>query len=732
MNSGIIANVKETINHAKFSLQGSDCKYTYFKNKTYLYDESLKTYFEKKSVTILFNGLQIDFTESESGIISDININTRSENINAKLFVNEFIKFISKHVPDIKDNNYNFDTFNGCIFDYILKRYSHSKMKDIILFYKSMYNSISNYMKLKAIVLDPNPTQQKKLRKLSEKVDIDDLYENPFYIIDENNNKFIDIVLIISKQLNTESSKVITGIIKHVILNFMSNGHTCVPFDVVNKQSFLQLCKYYGTDTIEDIPTNTDIEKIMRSAKQFYIVDEMIMIKKIYNIVNYVSDTLQSLIENYYEGMDGIDEGMNEGIGESINDYEKEQDIKFSAKQLRAIKLPFESNYGICMLTGLPGSGKTSCVKCIKYVIEKMNKKFILAAPTGKSANKMDKNAYTIHRLLETLITKKEKYIYRRNESNTFTTDYLIIDETSMIDVELFYHLLKACPKNIMIILIGDTNQLPCIRYGEVLKSLVDTNLIEHVHLSTIYRQGSESEIPILSKLIVQKSSDIPKFLKKAKTIKYINNLKSSESINQYILNSFKKNKNLQILIPMNVGSSGTKRINNLIHEYLYPNTTTFQIGERIICTSNSYAKNSDNSVDIDSSMLNGETGFFDGYECDRSSKIKYKYRNKIIKSDNNVVIIDDGTIDYGYAITVHKSQGSEYDDVLIYLPESNNSSFSILNNQLLYTAVTRTKRNLTIISDDDTLNYCINNYANNRYDIMSKLLTAGIEVIYE
>lgn len=734
MNSGIITFTKETFKYIQFSIDNSSRKFIYFKNKQYIYSDNLKTYFKKKCVNIFFKGLHINFLlnngEPFQGMekVDDIQISTQSENVDRGLFCDDFISYLRTNTIN-KINKYVVnqiipDTYNGCVLNYIITSLNIKEIKPITEFYSDIYNILSNYMKLKSLIgKDVTSIQLRVIKKLSEKIDFVDFCNDPFYILDETMNKYFDTLCKFAKILNLEKSKVVCGTINHCLYNFIINGHMCGPTENIKKIAFTNLCKYYS-DHNEDIPTIEDIRLYM-NERQFAIFgngsNEMILIKKVFNIVNFVSKTVQGYIEEYYnteEDLNIID------ISQYIFDYEALNNIKFSGNQYKAIKLPFMSKGGICMLTGLPGSGKTSCVHCIKYVAEKLKKKFILAAPTGKSANKMDKNAYTIHRLLESVITRNGKLIFNKNDRNKLDMDLLILDESSMIDIDLFYNMMKASPKDAMIVLIGDTNQLPCIRYGELLKSLIQTDLVAHVHLSKIYRQGSKSDIPILSKMIVEKEN-ILKFLGNSENIRYLNKFPNSKVLNKFILQQYVKNRNLQILIPMNVGLSGTKAINKLIHEYLYPNKPLFEIGEKIICTSNSYHREDGCTINLEKSMLNGEIGYFDGF-CENDNQYK------VLKVDKTEVIVDKECVDYGYAITIHKSQGSEYDDVLLYIPKCDNDAFSILNNELLYTAITRTKKYLTIISDDDTINFCLNNSAQNRYDILRDLILNDMEICYE
>ena len=387
--------------------------------------------------------------------------------------------------------------------------------------------------------------------------------------------------------------------------------------------------------------------------------------------------------------------------------------ILFDDTQKKAIIGALNNN--LYIITGGPGTGKTTIIKTIVQILENKNKinkdDIVLLAPTGRSAKKMQDSvgykAYTIHKFLK---WNKELETFQIDEYNKAKEKVVIVDEASMIDIFLFSSLLKGLRLNVKLILVGDVNQLPSIAPGDVLRDLLCQNNIKNTYLNKIYRVNEESYI-----------SDIALDIKNQKEFNNIDDyndfkfIKSSdEDIKSYLIqicNYVKSKKisldNFQVLVPMYKGVNGIDNLNILMADIFNSKNKKYQIGDK-------FCRIDDKVIqlvnDVDNNVYNGDIGYI------KDINIINKKTIVEIEFGNNKVIYTNGDFDkfsLAYAISIHKSQGSEYDHVVIILA---NSFVRMFYNKLIYTAVTRAKSSLTIIGSLQAFNTCIKTlYANNR-----------------
>ncbi len=396
--------------------------------------------------------------------------------------------------------------------------------------------------------------------------------------------------------------------------------------------------------------------------------------------------------------------GLNEEeIYNEIDNIEHRLGIKYESKQVEAIVHAITS--GMTIITGGPGTGKTTILKAIIKIFNNLfaNKTIVCCAPTGRAAKRMSEltgvEATTIHRAL---VWDLDTNQFSKDKDDPLFGDVLIIDEFSMVDINLFYHLLDATQNFKQIILIGDDEQLPPVSPGSVLNELMSMNLENTIKLEKIYRQGEDSGIiPLASDIRVGKLN--VENLNKS-DVKFINvdkyNLKNVLlSLLEEKIYSGDELQDIQILAPMYDGQCGITYLNEVLREYFNPasiNKREMQIGKTIYREGDKVLQLKNQPSD---DVYNGDIGFI--------VEIKNKEEDEEIKKstitvdfDGNFVTYDYSTfvnLTHAYCISVHKSQGSEYKNVFLL-------SFwehrIMLKRKLLYTGITRTKNNLYILGD--------------------------------
>ena len=410
-----------------------------------------------------------------------------------------------------------------------------------------------------------------------------------------------------------------------------------------------------------------------------------------------------------------------------LRQIEKQTKMDLDEHQVEAVKEAVRN--GVLVITGGPGTGKTTTINTIIKYFESEGMDIFLAAPTGRAAKRMSETtgfeARTIHRMLELNGGVEGNAGFERNEQNPLETDVIIIDEMSMVDISLMHSLLKAIVAGTRLILVGDVNQLPSVGPGNVLKDIIDSKLFHTVMLTKIFRQASTSDIIVNAHKINRgepveldnKSMDFF-FLKRYDADKIIN------VTLQLILQKLPKfvgasMKDIQVLTPMRKGLLGVERLNTVLQMYLNPpdkrkkekehGTTLFREGDKVMQIKNNYQLEWEIRskyglcIDKGTGVFNGDTGIIEEINdfaetvtvCfDEGRMVEYPF--KLLEE-----------LELAYAVTIHKSQGSEYPAVVIPLLTGPRM---LMNRNLLYTAVTRAKKCVTIVGNDTTFEQMIAN----------------------
>lgn len=409
---------------------------------------------------------------------------------------------------------------------------------------------------------------------------------------------------------------------------------------------------------------------------------------------------------------------------------EEHFDIELEELQRKAV-IEAAAN-GLLIITGGPGTGKTTTINAIIKLFEKEGMDILLAAPTGRAAKRMTETtgyeAKTIHRLLElSKLSEGERnhYSFERNDNNPLETDVLIIDEMSMVDIALMNALLKAVSVGTRLILVGDVNQLPSVGPGNVLKDIIGSNCFNVVKLDRIFRQAAGSDI-IVNAHKINAGKHI-KLDNKSRDFFFLN--RPTADIIIAVMINLIKNKlpkyvnatpfDIQVLTPMRKGELGVERLNQGLQQALNPpasdkkekeyHQNIYREGDKVMQIKNNYQISWEVKNQFGLSTQSG-TGVFNG-DCGIIKEINLFSEHLLVEFDDNRLVdypftqLDE--LDLAYAVTIHKSQGSEYPAVVLPIMDGPRLLF---NRNLLYTAVTRAKSCVTIVGSDVMLQFMIDN----------------------
>ena len=459
----------------------------------------------------------------------------------------------------------------------------------------------------------------------------------------------------------------------------------------------------------------------LSKQKRVVIKKEKYYLKELYDAEEYIADRIYRL--------NNMERRKLPKLKEKIKELEQKIGITYDESQKNAIITSLNNNFTIT--TGGPGTGKTTIIKgIIRMLVDTCHispQNIALLAPTGRASRKLMEvcniPAYTIHKYLG---WDKDNNTFSHNEINVCKEEYIIVDEASMIDTMLMFSLLKGTRLDSKFIFIGDYYQLPSVSQGQVLKDMIDSEVLDVIKLNNLYRQKDGNYIIDLAHEIKNKElSD--NFLTKKEDYNFI------EVDNDYVLTSIKdiilkalekgyREKDIQVLAPMYKSQNGIDNLNKMLQEIFNPKSNdkneltvgnkTYREGDKVLELVN----------DSDNSISNGDLGYI--INITNKEKNGNKKNEIIVDFDGNIVSFSPDkfiNITHGYAISVHKSQGGEFNMVIIPFV---NSFKRMLYNKLIYTAVTRAKSKLILIGSREAFVYGVNNdYVNNRKTTLKEML---------
>lgn len=566
---------------------------------------------------------------------------------------------------------------------------------------------------------------------------IAEIEANPYILIDISRGvdfKQID-QMAIQLGVERENQKRVKSGIKYALIKITYNGHCCTLKEnlIEYVKTLLNVSEPVIEEGIINLKVNNEI--VIEDRDE----EEWVYLYTFYNAENQIAQRITKL-----------DKARNvkkvSNIEKELRLVEEGTDIILSEKQKEAIRAINDNN--VTIITGGPGTGKTTIIKSIIEIYKQKKYKIVLCAPTGRAAKRMSETtgeeASTLHRLLEIGKVDEESLFKKDNEYQgaPIDGDIIIVDEVSMVDMFIMSYLLDCIYQGTKLILVGDSDQLPSVGPGSVLKDIISSEKISTVHLDKIFRQAARSKIIVNAhrvnngqKFIQKDDSELSENAKEDFFfIKENNQEKILEQVLSLCNGRLKKFgdydffENIQVLTPTKKGMLGTKELNKSLQQELNPPRegepekasmgVIFRIGDRIMQTKNNYdmywERREGDSIETGNGVFNGEIGTI--------TNINEKEKNIRIKFDDDKVcwyeFNDLEQIDHSYCITIHKAQGSEFDVVIMIVPQA---APMLLTRNLLYTGLTRAKKLLIVIGNDRVVDFMINN-------VDSKKRNTGLE----
>lgn len=478
-------------------------------------------------------------------------------------------------------------------------------------------------------------------------------------------------------------------------------------------------------DVLQDLVLDSQIKILEHEGVQ------IVAQTKYYNMEKIVAETLVEFANTH--------ENAHLDVTEEIAMFEHKNKLTMHEHQKDAVQMSV--NNCVSVITGGPGTGKTTIVKCMLDIFKNQGKIVKLLAPTGRAAKRMNEStgyeASTIHRALEVDFNNRNMFYY--NNQNKLQQDVFIIDEVSMVDVQLFFFLLRAIKRGSTVVLVGDKDQLPSVGAGNVLRDVLESGVVPVVQLTQIYRQSKKSLIITNAHLINE--GHMPVINNSESTDFFFYEEPNAESALTHVLQMQSEripkfmgldSTKIQVLAPMKAGACGVDNLNRQLQQINNPpspkkleigtDRVNYRVGDRVMQITNNYEREWKRDYENGSGVFNGDIG------------VVLRISPTLTELD---VLFEDGRVaTYGkgdlnelmlsYAITIHKSQGSEFDVVI--LPILSGPPM-LLTKNLLYTAVTRAKKMVVLIGNKYTINRMVhNNYTSTRYSLLKRLLLEGFE----
>ena len=521
---------------------------------------------------------------------------------------------------------------------------------------------------------------------------------------------------------NNNPNRIKAGIVCILTENTYS-GHTCLPLDKLMEVSIkmLDVTEKEFNDVLEAEKEDQNIVEYIKGKRKFIYLAEYFVAE------NFISRRLSYMKSCTYDTKIKFDEVID--IDEEANG------IKYEELQRNAINKALGNGYMI--LTGGPGTGKTTTLNAIISLFEQQGFNVFITAPTGRAAKRISDltgyDAKTIHRMLDMEPTENNKFRFKHNENNLLDCDVVIIDEMSMVDVLLFEALLRAMPLSCKLIMVGDTDQLPSVGAGNLLKDLIDSGAVPSICLTEIFRQAQKSSIVRNAHLI--NNGEIPNLTEKDNDFFFLQRLDNENAVSTIIdlqkerlpkAYGFSSVDDIQILCPTRIGMLGVIELNKRLQAVLNPPSKdlneiklpnyTFRENDKVMQTKNNYNVVWSKNNQPGTGVYNGDIGKI--LSVDKGAgNIKIDFDGRVCTYNS----IDLENLELAYAITVHKSQGSEFDAVII--PVLGGSSKLCYRN-LLYTAVTRAKKLLILVGSKSQIETMVkNNRKACRYSCLKDML---------
>ncbi|MDR3560111.1 MAG: ATP-dependent RecD-like DNA helicase [Negativicutes bacterium] len=493
------------------------------------------------------------------------------------------------------------------------------------------------------------------------------------------------------------------------LLQTSQNGHCCVPEDFLVQET----AKLLAVERVEVAISLAELVKQGRLHAEDFHGTRLFYSNHLYHAEKRVAERLKQMQDRAKP----VEHGDYRGL---VADWEKNAAVTLAEAQREAVVAALA--HGVLVMTGGPGTGKTVTVKGILAVLAEQGFKILLAAPTGRAAKRLseacDREASTIHRLLESTGGLEGAPQFLRNEDTPLEADVIIIDEASMLDIVLMHYLLRAVPEGCRVVLVGDVDQLPAVGPGSVLKDIIRSATVPVIRLTEVFRQAGES-------MIVANAHRINRGLMpdSVSSIDFqFREINEEDSVAAAVVElcrdelpaaGFDAWQDVQVLAPMHRHSCGVENLNKLLQAAINPGgdgqltsgiSQVLRHGDKVMQIRNNYVKG----------VFNGDIGTIVSAE---PARVIVRYPESIVVYERSEL----GEIVLAYAMSVHKSQGSEYRVVVMPLVASHHI---MLQRNLLYTAVTRAKERVVLLGSKAALNTALaNDRTRQRYSLLAERL---------
>ncbi len=584
----------------------------------------------------------------------------------------------------------------------IMKSYLEQRVtKDIIIFFQNYSITVNMAMKI--------------YKKFGVNC-INIVKDNPYILTEYISGIGFRTADSIAKSLGIEKDslfRIKSGVI-YIINEFCAIGNTFIPMDGLRNKG-MKLLEINSEKFDEGV-----YELIIDGKIKVEVVDN---IDAVYNM-SYLyleMSVTRKIVELATTNYDKLSLNANE----KIKDFESKANIKLANSQKEAIEGAFFN--GIEVITGGPGTGKTTIINCIVSIFESLGLKVFMAAPTGRAAKRMaeatGREAKTIHRLLEIGSYSEEEVDEIENETSAIECDVLIVDEASMVDISLMNALLKAMQVGTRLIIVGDVDQLPSVGPGNVLRDIIESDAVKVVRLNEIFRQGQESMIVQNAHLINEGKMPI---LNTKNSDFYLERAADSEIMLEKIIGLVKTRlpkfnvqwdsvRDIQVLSPMRKGIMGIDNLNIQLQQVLNPKSKDkdeveikdmiFRVGDKVMQIKNNYTLkwSKNNSSEEGKGVFNGDVGYITEINEDEDKITVCFEDDKIVEYEES----DLDEITLAYAVTIHKSQGSEFPVVI--MPMFMGPPL-LMNRNLLYTGITRAKKLVVLVGNSKVVEFMKDN----------------------
>ncbi len=556
---------------------------------------------------------------------------------------------------------------------------------------------------------------------------VEKIRENPYNLCDPTLFIGFERVNEIAARMDiaAEDARRVAAGVLYVLRHNSGNGHTCLPFDKLTAVTagLLGVAEDAVCDAVETLVLQRELKEERFEETRFLFLPHY------HRAERYIAARMRL--------MSSFPQETDSGADERIDKLEKRYGITYEAKQRQAIRHAIAR--GSLILTGGPGTGKTTVLKAIITLLEQMGQEVAVAAPTGRAAKRIGeltgRDAKTLHRLLEVQWSEDDQPVFQRNERDPLDVDALVIDELSMVDVPLFESTLRALKSGCRLVLVGDADQLPAVGAGCVLQDLIAGDVLPVVQLTEVFRQAMESRIVQNAHCIVR--GEMPSLTEREGDFFFLSRptaLDTTETILDLCARRLPTKygytiwENIQVLCPGRKGMLGTGELNAGLQGLLNPPSddkreiviegVTLREGDKVMQVKNNYdIPWTRDDGEMASGVFNGDIGILTAVDVNEGTlTVRYEDREALYNRK------DAADLEPAYAVTVHKSQGSEFDAVV--MPVFSGVPQLTYRN-LLYTAVTRAKSLLILVGSSETVRRMVENDRKTlRYTGLRRFLT--------